>query len=166
MGTKPCQATCPQGISLAWSFKDLDSSFPKGHHHLQRTHSSYPEKQGNWGDSSIPSLNSQKENLPKARTKGTPESTSPVHWENHQFMAPQLCNKLLFPVPFLLSYNFTWKRKQMGAFINKYLLSIYHVPHTLPGARDRAEKTGKDSCPHREDKHARHTTYVICYMRT
>lgn len=45
----------------------------------------------------------------------------------------------------------------MGAFINKYLLSIYHVTHTLLDARDRAEKTGKDSCPHREDKYVRQT---------
>lgn len=41
------------------------------------------------------------------------------------------------------------------------------MPHTLLGARDRAEnKTGKDSCPHREDKCERETKCVICYINT
>lgn len=93
MGTKPCQATGPQGISLAWSFNYLLQFISQRKSHLQRTHSSYPEKQGNWDSSSIPFLNSQNENLSKARTKQkvTPESTSPVHGEDHQqLMEPQI----------------------------------------------------------------------------
>lgn len=71
-GYQSLSGSLSQGISLALSFNYLDSSlFPKGCHYLQRTCSNYPRKQGNWDCSNIHRLNSQNENLSKARTKGS-----------------------------------------------------------------------------------------------
>lgn len=126
MGTKPCQATCPQGISLAWSFNFLDSSFPKGNHHLQRTHSRYPEKQGNWDYSSIPFLDSQNENYPKQEQKVTPESTSLFIGKTiNNLWSHRLCNKLVSShFPFKL--HFYMKKKTNGGIYQQIL--VKHLP--------------------------------------
>lgn len=89
--------------------------FPKGCHYLPRTYSNYPRKQGNRYYSSIHRLNSQNENLSKARTKGSSRKQPPFPLGKlSTTYRVSLCETVSF-ITFLSGYNLTQKKERNGA---------------------------------------------------
>ena len=115
-----------QAIPLAFFFLNYLEGilFPKGYHHLQRTYSNYPGKQGNWNCDCTHLLCSHDEK-PQG-PKVTLESSVPLPWGTLLYGATKLPDTTVNVLPLSFQGEVLHKRRKQGAAcLLSYLMSTY-----------------------------------------